>query len=106
MKCLFTMCLALMPLGALADDTYVDLWQLHQEAQGADPRVLRAQALVRSGEGKERAAFGQLLPQLNASGSVNRSRRDDDLNRIQYNGKRMGADRQRWQQRADRQRRA
>ncbi|MCP1456237.1 TolC family protein [Pseudomonas kilonensis] len=89
MRFLITMCLAFMPLGALADDTYVDLWQLHQEAQGADPRVLRAQALVRSGEGKERAAFGQLLPQLNASGSVNRGRRDDDLNRIQYNGKRM-----------------
>ena len=42
MKRLITLCLALMPLGVLADDTYVDLWQLHQEAQGADPRVLRA----------------------------------------------------------------
>jgi outer membrane protein len=93
MKLLIAMSLALVPLGALADDSstppYTDLLQLHQEAQGADPRILRAQAMVRSGEGSERAAFGQLLPQLNASGSVNRSRRDDDLNRIQYNGKRL-----------------
>ncbi|MBT2295940.1 TolC family protein [Pseudomonas fluorescens] len=93
MKFLIAMCLAVIPLGALADDgsvlPYTDLLQLHQEAQGADPRILRAQAMVRSGEGRERAAFGQLLPQLNASGSVNRSRRDDDLNRIQYNGKRL-----------------
>ncbi|MCP2072600.1 UNVERIFIED_ORG: outer membrane protein [Pseudomonas lini] len=89
MKSLIALCLAVMPLGVLADNTYIDLWQLHQEAQGADPRILRAQALIRSGEGNERAAFGQLLPQLNASGSVNRSRRDDDLERIQYNGKRM-----------------
>ncbi|TNB83421.1 channel protein TolC [Pseudomonas sp. Fig-3] len=93
MKLLIAMSLALVPLGALADDSsalpYTDLLQLHQEAQVADPRILRAQAMVRSGEGSERAAFGQLLPQLNASGSVNRSRRDDDLSRIQYNGKRM-----------------
>ena len=93
MKLLIAMSLALVPLGALADDSsalpYTDLLQLHQEPQVADPRILRAQAMVRSGEGSERAAFGQLLPQLNASGSVNRSRRDDDLNRIQYNGKRL-----------------
>lgn len=93
MKSLVALWLVALSFGALADNgqasTYVDLWQLHQEAQGADPRVLRAQALTRSGEGNERAAFGQLLPQLNASGSVNRSRRDDELSRIQYNGKRM-----------------
>ncbi|AHL34181.1 channel protein TolC [Pseudomonas brassicacearum] len=93
MKSLIAICLAVLPLGVLAGNgaavSYIDLWQLHQEAQGADPRILRAQALIRSGEGNERAALGQLLPQLNASGSVNRSRRDDDLNRIQYNGKRM-----------------
>ncbi|MCJ8207155.1 TolC family protein [Pseudomonas sp. RGM2987] len=89
MKFLIAMCLLAVPLGALADATYIDLWQLHQEAQGADPRILRAQALNRSGESNERAAFGQLLPQLNASGSVNRSRRDDDLSRTEYNGKRV-----------------
>ncbi|MFL6967658.1 TolC family protein [Pseudomonas alvandae] len=93
MKSLVALGLAVLSFGALADNgqasAYVDLWQLHQEAQGADPRILRAEALTRSGEGNERAAFGQLLPQLNASGSVNRSRRDDELSRIQYNGKRM-----------------
>ncbi|MGN8275630.1 TolC family protein [Pseudomonas sp. SMN5] len=89
MKFLIAMCLLAVPLGALADATYIDLWQLHQEAQGADPRILRAQALTRSGESNERAAFGQLLPQLNASGSVNRSQRDDNLSRTEYNGKRV-----------------
>lgn len=89
MKFLLLTWLVFMPLGALADDGSIDLWQLHQEAQGADPRILRAQAKNRSGEGNERAAFGKLLPQLNASGSANRSRRDDDLGRTQYNGKRM-----------------
>lgn len=89
MKSLIAICLFLIPLGAVAADTYIDLWQLHQEAQGADPRILRAQARIHSGEGNERAALGQLLPQLSAGGSVNRGRRDDDLSRIQYNGKRM-----------------
>ena len=74
MKSLVALGLAVLSFGALADNgqasAYVDLWQLHQEAQGADPRILRAEALTRSGEGNERAAFGQLLPQLNASGSV------------------------------------
>jgi len=76
------------PLIGAPDSQYVDLWQLQQEARGADPRVLKAQALVRSGEGRQREAFGRMLPQLNANASVNRSRREDDLNRIQYNGKR------------------
>jgi len=89
MRFLIALCLLAVPLGALADATYIDLWQLHQEAQGADPRILRAQALTRSGESNERAAFGQLLPQLNASGSINRSRRDDNLSRTEYNGKRV-----------------
>ncbi|WP_369987722.1 TolC family protein [Pseudomonas xanthosomatis] len=66
----------------------IDLWQLQQEAASADPRVLRAQAVVRSGEGREREALGQMLPQISASGSINRSRRDDDLGRTEYNGKR------------------
>ncbi|MDB6445585.1 outer membrane protein [Pseudomonas sp. NFACC32-1] len=93
MKSLIAIGLLAVSMSALADTEaplpYVDLWQLHQEAQGADPRILRAQALTRSGDGNERAALGRLLPQLNASSSVNRSRRDDDLGRIQYNGKRM-----------------
>lgn len=66
----------------------VDLLQLYQQAQQADPRILKAQAQRRSKAGREREAFGQLLPQLNASGSFNRSRREDDLTRTQYNGER------------------
>jgi len=92
-------CIALwlsLPLGFLcaglmaapAQPNYVDLWQLQQEARGADPRILKAQALVRSGEGRQREALGRMLPQLNANGSFNRSRRDDDLSRTEYNGKR------------------
>ena len=92
-------CIALwlsLPLGLLcagsmaaeAQSNYVDLWQLQQEARGADPRILKAQALVRSGEGRQREALGRMLPQLNANGSFNRSRRDDDLSRTEYNGKR------------------
>lgn len=93
MKRLITFCLGLtLPLGVLAaapaETQYTDLWQLQQEARGADPRILRAQAQARGGEGRKDAAFGQLLPQLNASGSFNRSRRDDNLSRTEYNGKR------------------
>ncbi|WP_416740219.1 TolC family outer membrane protein [Pseudomonas sp. NFX71] len=83
--------LGLLPAGLMAAEAYsnyVDLWQLQQEARGADPRILKAQAQVRSGEGRQREALGRMLPQLNANGSVNRSRRDDDLSRTEYNGKR------------------
>lgn len=83
--------LAMFALGsntASAQPDVADLWQLQQEARDADPRVLRAQAQARGGENRKDAAFGQLLPQLNASGSVNRSRREDNLSRTQYNGKR------------------
>lgn len=95
MKYLIALCLSL-PLAALAatenpNGRFTDLWQLQQEAHGADPRILRSAALIRSGEGRKREAFGQLLPQLNATGSVNRSRRDDDLSRTEYNGKRVTA---------------
>lgn len=82
---------ALACAGARADapeQGYIDLWQLQQEARDADPRVLRAMAQARSGEGRKDEAFGQMLPQLNANGSFNRSRRDDNLSRTEYNGKR------------------
>lgn len=67
---------------------YVDLWQLQQEARQADPRILMAHARTQSGAGRKREAYGQLLPQLNASSSFNRSRREDDLSQIEYNGQR------------------
>ncbi|PLP86106.1 channel protein TolC [Pseudomonas sp. FFUP_PS_473] len=95
MRRFIALCLSLplsaLPICSSADEArpnYVDLWQLQQEARGADPRVLKAQAQVRSGEGRKDEAFGQLLPQLNANGSFNRSRRDDNLSRTEYNGKR------------------
>lgn len=92
MKRFLALCLSLSALPAWAaggaETDYLDLWQLQQEARGADPRVLKALAQVRSGEGRKDAAFGQMLPQLNANGSFNRSRRDDDLSRTEYNGKR------------------
>lgn len=71
-------------------DSYADLWQLQQEASQADPRILMARARSQSGEGRKREAYGRLLPQISASGSFNRSRREDDLNRIEYNGQRYG----------------
>ncbi|MBF8728912.1 TolC family outer membrane protein [Pseudomonas guariconensis] len=81
--------LASSALAAAATPAYTDLWQLQQEALAADPRLLRAQALQRSGEGRQREAYGQLLPQLSATASTNRSRRDDNLGRTEYNGKRV-----------------
>lgn len=69
-------------------DNYVDLWQLQQEASQADPRILMARARNQSSAGRKREAFGQLLPQLNASSSFNRSRREDDLSQTEYNGQR------------------
>lgn len=91
MKYWITLCLSL-PLAALADSAdgrFTDLWHLQQEARSADPRILRADALTRSGAGREREALGQMLPQLSASGSVNRSRRDDALSRTEYTGRRI-----------------
>jgi outer membrane protein len=89
MRYLILLCLMSVPSMLLASPAAVDLWQLQQEAASADPRVLHAQAVMRSGEGREREALGQLLPQISASASVNRSRRDDDLSRTEYNGKRV-----------------
>lgn len=88
MKYLFILLLAL-PGPAMASPASIDLWQLQQEAASADPRVLRAQAVIRSGAGREREALGQMLPQISATGSINRSRRDDALSRTEYNGKRV-----------------
>lgn len=94
MRRFLALCLFLnaLPAGAANSDTqpaYVDLWQLQLEARGADPRVLKAQAQARGGEGRKDAAFGQMLPQLNANGSLNRSRRNDEWTRTEYDGKRV-----------------
>lgn len=67
---------------------YVDLWQLFQEAELEDPRVLAAHARSESSDWRKREAFGQLLPQLNAGGTLNRTLQDTEINRQLYNGER------------------
>lgn len=79
---------ALLPVVGVASEAQTDLWQLHQEASSADPRILRAQAQIQSGEGRAREAFGQMLPQVSANSSFNRSTRDDEFSRDTYNGQR------------------
>lgn len=56
----------------------VDLWQLFQEAQAADPRILAAQAQSRSAAWNQREAFGQMLPQVGLSGTYNRTFSDTE----------------------------
>lgn len=65
-----------------------DLWQLYQLAQLADPRILAAEQRSHSGRFRQREAYGQLLPQLNASGSLNRSQQETEQARQLYNGER------------------
>lgn len=67
---------------------YVDLWQLQQEARLADPRILIAHARAHSSSARKREVYGQLLPQLSASTSLNRSRREDDLSHTEFSGQR------------------
>lgn len=71
---------------AVAKDTPIDLWTLYIESRDADPRILRALALEKSSGGRQREALGRLLPQLNASANFNRTQREDDFTRSQYNG--------------------
>lgn len=85
---LASLTLALNTQASPLPETYVDLWQLQQEARLADPRILMAHARTQSGTARKREAYGQLLPQLNASSSFNRSRREDDLSQTEYNGQR------------------
>lgn len=66
----------------------VDLWQLFQEAQDADPRIMAALAKKRSGAWNEREAFGQLLPQIVATSSFNRTASEIEPTRSYYNGER------------------
>lgn len=71
---------------AMATSTHVDLWDLYIETRNADPRILRAEALEKSSEGRQREALGRLLPQLGGNASFNHSLREDDLARSRYNG--------------------
>lgn len=67
-----------------------DLWTLFQEAVIDDPRILAAASRRESGSGREREAFGQLLPQISASASASRTLykvEDRDIREL-YNGER------------------
>ena len=70
---------------ATASNAPLDLWALYLETRNADPRILRAEALEKSSESRQREAFGRLLPQLNRNANFNRSQREDDINRSRYN---------------------
>lgn len=69
-----------------ASQDYVDLWQLYRQSSTSDPRILGAEAQVRNLEGQERAAFGQLLPQLSGGASSSRVRREEASQRLRYSG--------------------
>ncbi|MBK3866907.1 TolC family outer membrane protein [Pseudomonas stutzeri] len=70
------------------EERVVDLWQLFQEAELQDPRVLAGRALLEGGKWRKREAFGQLLPQLSASSTLNRTAQENDMTRQAYNGER------------------
>lgn len=71
-----------------SEEQVVDLWQLFQEAELEDPRVLAGRARSEGGALREREAFGQLLPQLSASSTLNRTAQDNAATRQIYNGER------------------
>ncbi|OMG65216.1 channel protein TolC [Stutzerimonas balearica] len=65
-----------------------DLMSLYREARLEDPRVLAAYARAESGQARQREALGGLLPQLNASGSFNRTKYDNQTSEQLYNNER------------------
>ncbi len=70
------------------EQAVIDLWQLFQEAVLEDPRILAAQARNQGSQWRQREAFGQLLPQISANGSFNRSQQETELESQLYNGER------------------
>jgi len=71
-----------------ASEYAADLMQLYREARLEDPRVLAAYARAQSGLDRQREAFGGLLPQVNASGSFNRTNRDVQTYTESFNNER------------------
>ncbi len=65
-----------------------DLMSLYREARLEDPRVLAAYARAVGGKARQREAFGGLLPQVNASGSLNRTKYDNRITEQVYNNER------------------
>lgn len=70
------------------EQAVIDLWQLFQETVLEDPRILAAQARNQGSQWRQREAFGQLLPQISANGSFNRSQQETELESQLYNGER------------------
>ena len=68
--------------------TSVDIWQLFQEAELEDPRVLAAKARSDGGGWRKRESFGQLLPQLSAISTFNRTFQETAFSEQYYNGER------------------
>ena len=65
-----------------------DLMALYREARLEDPRVLAAYARAAGGQARQREALGGLLPQVNASGSINRTKYDNRTSEQLYNNER------------------
>jgi outer membrane protein len=65
-----------------------DLAQLYRESRLEDPRVLAAYARARAASARQREALGELLPQVSASSSFNLTRREDAINRDEFNNER------------------
>ncbi|TWI49280.1 outer membrane protein [Pseudomonas duriflava] len=70
------------PSQSIDPQSYIDLWQLYQQNTVSDPRIVGAEAQIRSAEGQERSAFGQMLPQLSANTSFTRVSREQDTKEI------------------------
>lgn len=94
---LLLLCAVAMPLRAqpapetasvAASEYTADLAQLYRESRLEDPRVLAAYARAQAAAARQREALGELLPQVSASSSFNRTRREDDLTRDQFNNER------------------
>ncbi|MFC6476023.1 TolC family protein [Pseudomonas asuensis] len=66
---------AAMAQSRLETEAAMDLWQLYLQSRLSDPRILSAEAQIRSGAGEQRAALGQMLPQLSANSAYSKVRR-------------------------------
>ena len=76
------------PASVSASTYATDLMSLYREARLEDPRVLAAYARAVGAQARQREAFGGLLPQLNASGSLNRTKYDNRTTEQVYNNER------------------
>lgn len=76
-----------LPHSVSASSYSLDLMQLYKESRLEDPRILAAYARAHSAVEQENEAFGGLLPQVSANGTVNRILRKDEASREIYDNK-------------------